>query len=378
MANPSSIIENDVVNLELTATLVDEEHIGEFEVILHDSLEEIHGNKEFVCSECEKKYKTEGGRRRHIFNKHTSQDLLSKDDLKRILEEILNKIISDGWYGEEIEEQLKVLPSICCENNVFVNRMQKCYRNMEMNKDQDKLMLFFSSEIFPDVPTMFPDNDSRVINIIMVDLPAKLASYVKKGHDATAAVNVSCVQLLTEQEKGPLRYIIGAVISKLYRKSKTSKESESTVNTMLQNLLLSMRIPTELNEYLLNADRGGLWNIDLLVTLIEIVEIIFREETNKTVTSIPSTNIFNRSLESPDILSHWDAIVHDCPTEVAEECSSSCLENIVKLFITIRSFSHTRNIIEKYKILEKTEENEGFTENIKKYCSGVSSVYLIQ
>ena len=61
MANPSSIIENDVVNLELTATLVDEEHIGEFEVILHDSLEEIHGNKEFVCSECEKKYKTEGG-----------------------------------------------------------------------------------------------------------------------------------------------------------------------------------------------------------------------------------------------------------------------------------------------------------------------------
>ena len=44
MANPSSIIENDVVNLELTATLVDEEHIGEFEAILHDSLEEIHGN----------------------------------------------------------------------------------------------------------------------------------------------------------------------------------------------------------------------------------------------------------------------------------------------------------------------------------------------
>ena len=69
-----------------------------------------------------------------------------------------------------------------------------------------------------------------------------------------------------------------------------------------------------------------------------------------------TTNIFNRSLESPDILSHWDAIVHDCPTEVAEECSSSCLDNIVKLFITIRSFSHTRNIIEKYKILEKTEK----------------------
>lgn len=357
MANPSSIIENDVVNLELAATLVDEEHIGELEALLHDSLEEIRGNKEFLCSECGKKYKTEGGRRRHIVNKHTSQDLLSKDNLKRIIDEVVNKVISDGWYGEEIEEQLKVLPSICCDNDVFVNLMQKCYRNMEINKDQDKLMLFFSSDIFPDVPDMFPDNDSRVINIIMVDLPAKLASYIKKGHDAAAAVNVSCVQPLTDQEKGPLRYIIGAVISKLYRKSKTSKESESTVNRMLQNLLLSMRIPTELNEYLLNADRGGLWNTcDLLVTLIEVVEIIFREETNKTVTSVPTTDILNRSLESPDIISHWDAIVLDCPTDVAEECSSSCLENIVKLFITVRSFSHTRNIIEKYKILEKAEK----------------------
>ena len=86
------------------------------------------------------------------------------------------------------------------------------------------------------------------------------------------------------------------------------------------------------------------------------MEIIFRAETSKTVTSIPTADILNRSLESPDIISHWDPLVHDCPTEVAEECSSSCLENIVKLFITIRSFSHTRNIIEKYKILEKAEK----------------------
>ena len=41
MANPSSIVENDEVSLELAATLVDEEHINEFEAILVDSLQEI-------------------------------------------------------------------------------------------------------------------------------------------------------------------------------------------------------------------------------------------------------------------------------------------------------------------------------------------------
>ena len=38
MANPSSIVENDEISLELAVTLVDEEHIDEFEAILDDSL----------------------------------------------------------------------------------------------------------------------------------------------------------------------------------------------------------------------------------------------------------------------------------------------------------------------------------------------------
>ena len=41
MANPSSIVENDEVSHEFAATLVDEEHINEFEAILNDSLQEI-------------------------------------------------------------------------------------------------------------------------------------------------------------------------------------------------------------------------------------------------------------------------------------------------------------------------------------------------
>ena len=95
-----------------------------------------------MCSECVKKYKTEGGRKRHVLNKHTSsQNLLSRDDLKHMMEEVVDKVISDGWYGEEIEQQLKILPSTCCDNEVFVSLIQKCYRDMDTNNDQDKLML---------------------------------------------------------------------------------------------------------------------------------------------------------------------------------------------------------------------------------------------
>ena len=42
MANPSSIVENDNISLELAATLVDEEHIDQFEAILDDLLQDSY------------------------------------------------------------------------------------------------------------------------------------------------------------------------------------------------------------------------------------------------------------------------------------------------------------------------------------------------
>jgi hypothetical protein len=132
------------------------------------------------------------------------------------VKEVVDQVISDGWYGEHIEAQLKDLPSICCDNNTFVNRIQHCYRNMEIDLNQDTLVNLFASNIFPDIPTMFSKNDSRFLNIVFINLPARLASYIKKR---CGVVNVTCVQALTDQEKGPLRYIAGAVIKQVVSSS---------------------------------------------------------------------------------------------------------------------------------------------------------------
>ena len=76
---------------------------------------------------------------------------------------------------------------------------------MKINSNQDTLVNLFSSRIFPGIPTMFPNNDSRYLNVILINLPAKLASHIKKSHGVDNIV--TDVQQLTEQEKGPLRYI---------------------------------------------------------------------------------------------------------------------------------------------------------------------------
>ena len=74
-----------------------------------------------------------------------------------------------------------------------------------------------------------------------------------------------------------------------------------------------------------NIDQGGLWNpCELLVTLIETVEIIFREETNVKLTSIPTSDILKCSLNCPEVISHWESIVHDYSFEMNQEGITSC------------------------------------------------------
>ncbi len=40
--------------------------------------------------------------------------------------------------------------------------------------NQDTLVSLFASNIFPDVPTLFPENDSKFLNVVLINLPAKL------------------------------------------------------------------------------------------------------------------------------------------------------------------------------------------------------------
>ncbi len=78
----------------------------------------------------------------------------SKYDLKQIAE-IVDQNISDHWYEQQNEAQRKDLLTILCNNDIFVNRIQDCYRNMEISMNQGKLVGSFASNIFPDVPTLF-------------------------------------------------------------------------------------------------------------------------------------------------------------------------------------------------------------------------------
>ena len=80
------------------------------------------------------------------------------------------------------------------------------------------------------------------------------------------------MQQLTEQEKGPLRYIAGAVMSKLYRKIKKVKNI-----TQIQSCKIFCFRCAFIKRSRSYIDQEGLCgnSCELLVTINETVEIIF-------------------------------------------------------------------------------------------------------
>ena len=73
----------------------------------------------------------------------------------------------------------------------------------------------------------------------------------------------------------------------------------------------------------------------------------------------------NEVLTSSFVKSLWCNILNNCDTEISKECQSLCLENIVKLFVTIRCFSFSRDIVNKYKLSERTERKKSLRKELK-------------
>ena len=68
---------------------------------------------------------------------------------------------------------------------------------------------------------------------------------------------------------------------------------------------------------------------------------------------------------SPLAKSLWNNIAEQCDVGVPKECQNLCFENIINLYATVQGFSFARDIVNKYKLLEKTEKKKALRKQLK-------------
>ena len=339
---------DDVFNLNISIAVLESE-TDEIDAEFQDALVEIEGKKSFPCPSCDKICKSKGGLTKHTNAKHcdTSDELptesdMTLDNLTGIIQKIKTGLLSDDLYGTEINKFIK---NASCTKALF-DAVLPLYRQFCRKKNQDKLLEAFYGLM---------DNASKYLNcpnsnascIIMIEIPDHLVGHYKVCRERELAkTKPTCAGNLKidPKERGPLSYIAGHIVSKLYQKARTKKNKQ---DERLQELLESLKSTEPDNSFIEARSRGGLVTpSDNLMGIVEEAEICFRKTVGDgelALRNIPTELICESTLNSPVVKSLWENIVLQAGTDGKNTVQKLCLENIIKLYLRVRSFSYARD-----------------------------------
>ena len=359
-------------NLNIAVDIVETDY-QDVEREFADSIVEINGAKVFPCSKCNKICKSKGGLTKHNNSKHSVSDKdssaqnttpLCLDTMKSIVETIKRNIISEQLYGDEIERTVKNISA----SEALFKEVLPLYTKFCRKKNQDKLLEEFYG-LMLNSSTLLNCNDSRVANLVMIHIPDHLVGFCNVGRVAEKPLeSTSADYEIQPSEHGPLSYIVGYVLSKLIKASKGKLgEEKPELQSLLQSLVLHEG-EGEANEFIAARTRGGLVTpCEDIVRILHEAEICFRKDVKKTdiIRNISVDAICFSAIHLPIVKSLWENIVLCSGVDPSSPTNKLCLENIVKLFLKVRSFSYTKDYVTQYKIKEKQRKKKGLRKDLK-------------
>ena len=170
---------------------------------------------------------------------------------------------------------------------------------------------------------------------------------------------------IESSEHGPLEYIGGYVVQKL---CKASRKSSKTDSSELDNLLQCLKSEHDSSSFILSRTRGGLVTpSDDLVRILHQAELHFRAavQGKQVLRNIDVDSICFVTISSPIVKSLWENIVLSAGVTKSGDTQKLCLENVVKLYLKVRSFSYARKYITQFKIKEKQAKKKALRKDLK-------------
>lgn len=127
---------------------------------------------------------------------------------------------------------------------------------------------------------------------------------------------------------------------------------------------------------MLIKDGGGLWNPKEYLTYILVTaELQFCVQIGKEVShKICVDKIVDNLLQQPVLRSKWNMLVEECGCKISKGRSNIFLDQILSLFIEIRSFSYAKDIVQEYKVQQKVAQKKGLRKDIQRAANQLCRV----
>ena len=346
---------------------------------------------ELTCEICQKKCKTRSGLKRHQTVQHvikenqdatqvkisTTKEILTKEQLKIVIEEIRVAIIDNGCYPSTVKDELSNKVTF---SDKFFDEISTIYNVYHKNGNTEKLYAsIFSKPVLNaqtyfglgrDVSTLIVQKLADRFTALRKELTTVTPENADDSDDSEPWVPWSYRPLpeLSEMEQHGLRYIGGYCYKKLYKKLKNSKDWKTPYNQMAISFLEAGRDNDVGDTFLDDINRGGLWKVSIPAEgLFLVVEAIFRKNTSqKGLRSIDTKDILSQCYRDHRVTQYCNSLVLGSEMLVDFNVAKDMIFRILTLFLRVCAFAKIRKLIEQFKEKTKrTVKEKGLRKDIK-------------
>lgn len=277
---------------------------------------------------------------------------LTEEKILHVINKCSMKIQANKCYPESIHFILSKK-----EFNAESCDIKKIHENAQVIEKHniEKFYSVFFGNIVQNSSDIFPEITSNASTLLCAKLADSLVVEFKKFQKGEQSEMMETeTPVLTEREVAGLQYLGGYVAHNLYRKYKNKKNWKDNYIQHALSILFACKCENDQlkNQKLINAlNRGGLWAIkEELQQLLIKCEIEFRKITSTSVRSININIIVSKLIKDIEIFEIFSKIVEEAPLKTDnEELKKTILQSIFELYLKVRSHSHAKDIINKYK-----------------------------
>ena len=185
-----------------------------------------------------------------------------------------------------------------------------------------------------------------------------------------------------EKEKAIIYYISGYVFGTMYRRifyKSTENNEQSFYHQQYLSILLAGKlsyeheIPGLYSTDLVDArDRGGLWKVTRdVVDIFTEAEACFREYVKTSTKKINAQFIVLSLMKNCSVLTNLKKLRNSASDNIKKEVAVNFLEDLLMLYIRVRTFSYVKNLKECHKIKFDKKRSSSLRTELKKKTSSL-------
>ena len=361
--------------------------------------------QKFPCDVCDKVCLSKGGLTRHTRTIHKQEtretentdgatdiphrkkveDILHPGVFKKMVVECIKKIIKENCFPEDVLMELQNFS----ETVSGIDDVMPCYNLvkdivLKFNGNAEKFYPSFC-KVFNTSPGPFQGLGYHCTVLLGMELSNCVLAHLtgaKRSPMHDGDVVIDHTSQFNERQMSIISYLSGYVIGTYYRRLRfrCNKSQESDYISDCLDFLSSCKLDESKetdtsHQKLVNVkNRGGLWKVKIdVIRIFCIAEQYFLSATKDFTLTIDATKLVGLMMEDAFLLSYFGSIRTNCERKVNKEITMNLLEDMLTLYIRVRSHSYANDMKQKHKISKAKVKSRSLRTEIKKSTNSLES-----